>query len=100
MNDSRCLGVTHFARRRGGERGGRAPGEICSGQHEQRRAGNGLRRCDFWKETWGGGEERYLRADPTTLERAGMSPGDTGISPNHSILQHPSLHCPSPAPIC
>lgn len=45
-----------------------------------------------------GGNKRYLRADPTTLERAGMSPGDIGISPNHSILQDPSLHCPNPAP--
>lgn len=84
MNDSRCLGVTHFARRRGGERGGRATGEICSGQHEWRRAGAGLGRRDFRKDSWGG-KKRYLKADPTTQERAEMSPRDTGISLNHSV---------------
>jgi len=88
MNDSQCLGLTHFARRKGGERGGRVPEEICSGQHERHRAGVGLRRCDFWKESWGE-RKRYLRAEPTTQERAEMSPRDTGISRNHSILQHP-----------
>ena len=99
MNDSRCLGVTHFARWRGGEREGRAPGEICSGQRERHRAGAGLGRCDFWKESQGE-RKRYLRADPATQERAEMSPRDARISRNHSISQHPSLCCPSPAPIC
>lgn len=99
MNDSWCLGVTHFAQQRGGEQGGRAPGEICSGQHKQHRAGAGLGRCNFWKESQGE-RKKYLRAALTTQERAEMSPRDARISRSHSILQHSLLHCPSPAPIC
>lgn len=99
MNDSWCRGVTHFAWQRGGERGGQAPGKICLGQQEQHRAGAGLRRCKFWKESQGE-RKRYLKANPTTQERAEMSPRGARIGCDHSVLQHPSLCCPSPALIC
>lgn len=85
MNDSWCLGVTHFARWRGSKQGGQAPGEICLGQHEQQRAGDGLRRSTA-RSRVRGERKRHLAADPTTQERAEMSPGDTGISHNHGIL--------------
>lgn len=60
MNDSWCLGVTHFAQQRGGEQGGRAPGEICSGQHKQHRAGAGLRRLQLL-EGESGGKKKVLK---------------------------------------
>lgn len=97
MNDSWCLGVTHFARRRGGERGGREPGEICSGQHEPEQGRGWAQKMGLMERESGGGEKRSLRTDPTTQERAEMSPGDTRISHHHSILQHPWLHCPKPS---
>lgn len=70
--------VTHRARHgRGGEQAGQLLGSTALGQHKLHRAGPGTARCDFWKQRQGE-RKRSLRADPSTRERAEVSPGNAG----------------------